>query len=276
MRPSSRTGRDGKGFPPPARLPDCTFAVRRSLAALDTGWNRFRGPYLLYASSGVLELEVDRRRWLMPPERAAFVAAQTPIRVRARRPIETASILFARETPLRLPVPCRVFAVNGLAREMILHAMRWQMERDPDDAVAERFFLSLAEVCRELSEGPEQLWLPSVGSTTLRRAMSFMVENLERSIPIDEIARAVHVSERTLSRRFETEARMTCGQFLHRARMMRAAELLAGADLGVTEVAFAVGFRSSSSFAAAFRRQMQESPRDYRRRFRSSGPAPRG
>jgi AraC-like DNA-binding protein len=250
-----------------AHLPDFTFGINQELPALDPGWQTFPGHYLLYASQGTFTLAVADRQWLLPPQRAAWVAADVLIRVRATGPITSSSILFARGS---IPPPafdCRVFEVTPLAREMILYAMRWGMTRDPQDRAAENFFAAVAAVCAELAATPEQFWLPRARSGELSCAMDHILTHLDARLTLQDVARNVNVSPRTLARRFDDEAQLTCGQFIRRVRLLRAMELLAQHDALVIEVAYAVGFASVSAFTSAFHRFTGETPSQYRRRF---------
>ncbi len=248
-------------------LPDYSFGINRDLPSLDAGWQAFPGHYLLYASRGAFTLAVEGRQWLLPPQRAALVAADVPIRIQAKGPATSSSILFARDS---IPAPafdCRVFAVTPLAREMILYAMRWGMERDPTDQLAERFFATVADVCTELAAAPEQFWLPIARSDEMARAMDYIIAHLDERLTVECIARSVSVSARTLTRRFVDEAHLTCGHFIRRVRLLRAMELLEQGDAPVIEIAYAVGFSSISAFTSAFRRFAQETPSQYRSRL---------
>lgn len=82
------------------------------------------------------------------------------------------------------------------------------------------------------------------------------------------ISQAIHVSPRTLARRFMEETHLPCGQFISRARMLRAMELLVTQDMAVIDIAYAVGFESVSAFNHGFRRFTQETPTNYRRRYK--------
>ena len=251
----------------PIRIPEVTFGINQDLPSLDPGWQTFPGHYLLYAASGVFTLEVEEKQWILPPQRAAWVAADVLIRIRAHRPITSSSILFARESISPPTSDCRVFAVTPLAREMILHAMRWGIDRDPNNEVADRFFTAVADVCTELAAQPEQFWLPRAHSDDLIEAMDYILSNLGGPLRTEDVAGAVHVSPRTLARRFVHEAHVTCGEFIRRARMLRALDMLSQPGLSVTDVAYAVGFESISAFNSGFRRFTQETPTQYRSRL---------
>src|SRR4051794_41180517 len=110
-------------------LPEFTFGINQNLLSLDSGWQAFPGHYLLYASTGTLILEVEDMQWFLPPQRAAWVRADVQIRIQAKGPITSSSILFARDSIATPSFDCRVFAVTPLAREMILYAMQWDINR---------------------------------------------------------------------------------------------------------------------------------------------------
>lgn len=251
-------------------LPTYTFGIAQTFDDLDTGWRSFPGHYLLYAAQGIFHLEAVNARWFLPPQRAAWVRAGESIRLRTHGPVACNSVLFATSTIPEPQFPCCVFGVTPLVREMIRHTLRWGMERKPDDLVAERFFGVLADLCGDLAAQPDTLWLPRPTSPELARAMEYALADLSSSLQAGAAAEAADISERTLARRFAEETQMTWRQFVGRARMIRAMELLSAQDAPVIDVAYSVGFESVSAFSTAFRRFVGETPSRYRRRFVSS------
>lgn len=250
--------------------PDVTplaYGFTQTFPVLATDWTSFPRHYLLYASAGAFVLEVAHARWVLPPQRAAWIAAEVPIQVSVSAPTTACSVLFARDALPPPPLPCQVFTVSSLAREMFVYAMRWGRERDPDDLDADRFLLALAAVCRELAESPDHFWLPRGQSPELIAAMAYTAAHLSEPLQLDAVARSAGVSARTLARRFTKEAGMPWRAFLQRARMIAAMERLAASESNVTETALMVGFESLSAFSTAFLRFVGERPADYRRRF---------
>jgi AraC-like DNA-binding protein len=245
-----------------------SYGINQTFGAIDSGLRRFPGHYLLYASDGAFILEVAAARWILPPQRAAWIAAGVPIRVRTQAPVACRSILFAPGSVPAPVAPCRVFAVTPLAREMIQHAMRWGADHNQADPLAAPFFVALAGVCAELAARPDEFWLPQARSAELGRAIDYALGQLAGAPSLAEAARAAGVSERTLARRFAEETELTWRQFLRRARMIVAMELLARPDVQVIGVAYATGFASVSAFISAFRAFVGENPSQYRRRFR--------
>lgn len=244
-----------------------TYAIAQSLPALDAGWRTFPGHYLLYAASGAFHLEVRDSRWLLPPQRAAWVAAHVPVRISTESPVTCCSVLFAESTFPKPAFTCRVFAVSTLVREMLLHATRWGPGRAAADVQADHFFQALADVCLELAAQADEFWLPKAHSVELGVALAYSLDHLPESPTFSAVAAAAHVSERTLARRFAEETGMTWRQFMRRARIIQAMERLGKAEPKVVDIAYAVGFTSISAFNHAFREFTGETPSLYRKRF---------
>jgi AraC-like DNA-binding protein len=90
-------------------------------------------------------------------------------------------------------------------------------------------------------------------------------------LALDDLAHRVASSRRQLQRAFAEVGHTTFRQYLTAVRMDRAAEMLAGSDLTVREVAHSVGYRQPAQFAKAFRRRHDLAPSDFRARARIFG-----
>ena len=94
---------------------------------------------------------------------------------------------------------------------------------------------------------------------------------LERSLAtgassVDDVARALAVSPRTLQRRLEKEG-TTFGAVCDETRRAVALEHLRTSRAGIKETAFRLGFSEPSTFYRAFRRWTGDTPANYRRAF---------
>jgi AraC-like DNA-binding protein/mannose-6-phosphate isomerase-like protein (cupin superfamily) len=258
-----------------------SFGLADDFGERDTGWHQHNRHQLLYAVAGSLHLEVEGAQWLLPPQRAAFIPVRATHRVRCQTRVALRTVyLDARATGLS-ETTC-VFAVTPLAREMILHAMRWgpndgaaghgsaEPGEPGDDAivaqgVAQAYFHTLALLAREWIRADAGLRLPRPQSPDLTRAFEYALAHLETA-SMDEAARAAAVSSRTLARRFQSETQMSWRSFLRTARVLRGMELLAQPGTNVTETALAVGFESLAAFSTCFRELTGESPSEYQKR----------
>ena len=90
---------------------------------------------------------------------------------------------------------------------------------------------------------------------------------LDRSLTLADLARNANVSERTFSRRFVEDTGYTPMQWVLRARVDLARELLERSDLGVEQIAHRVGLGTGANLRLHFQRILGTSPTDYRHTF---------
>ena len=79
---------------------------------------------------------------------------------------------------------------------------------------------------------------------------------------LDEWAREVGASKRTLTRLFPAQTGMSFGLWCQQRRLLRALEFL-DSGYNVTAVALELGYESTSAFIAMFRRCLGETPARY-------------
>jgi transcriptional regulator GlxA family with amidase domain len=94
---------------------------------------------------------------------------------------------------------------------------------------------------------------------------------LEKQYPkrltLETMAEWVHVSPRTLQRRFQAATGESPVRYLQKLRLSKAQEKLESSLLSLEAITAAVGYEDATSFRKLFRRQFGLSPSQYRRRF---------
>ena len=95
------------------------------------------------------------------------------------------------------------------------------------------------------------------------RVWQIIVDNPAEPPPFDQIARLLHCSSRTLSRKL-LEQGWTYQQLLDQVREIHARRYLSDPTLSVTQVAHCLGYADNSGFQRAFKKWTGHSPRAYR------------
>jgi transcriptional regulator GlxA family with amidase domain len=119
-------------------------------------------------------------------------------------------------------------------------------------------------------------YLPHLTATehtdsVVERAQHWLHKNLAKDIRMSDLARAMAVSDRTLTRRFGAAIGKTPLEYLQAARLQAARALLEAGTMTVQSVATQVGYDDASSFSRLFRQGVGVSPGSYRRRFQMAG-----
>ena len=101
---------------------------------------------------------------------------------------------------------------------------------------------------------------------TIAKAMSFIEANLANQITLEEVAAVSGYSRTYFSRLFKEIVGINFKYYLERERIELASDLLEMEEMSITEIAYAVGYNSFSSFWRAFKKLKGVSPREWRSR----------
>ncbi|MEZ9949391.1 helix-turn-helix domain-containing protein [Vibrio breoganii] len=114
---------------------------------------------------------------------------------------------------------------------------------------------------------PEQANPKQKNTLALARALSYMEQNYSESdLRATDIATNSFLSTRQLERLFHQFFQTTPSQYLSDKRISRAKELLVSdINLSINQIAHGCGFSDSNYFSRVFRKQVNVSPRDYRK-----------
>ena len=115
------------------------------------------------------------------------------------------------------------------------------------------------------SEVPEN----ALQTARIQAVIDFMNSNLDRKIPLPELADIASLSASHLSRLFKLQTGLPPRDYLIKLRMEKARYLLVTSFLSVKQVMATVGYdtRSRANFVGQFKRYFDFAPSEYRKRF---------
>jgi AraC-like DNA-binding protein len=230
---------------------------------VDLQWHFHDMHKLLYAFEGAIEVESTRGRNLIPRQLAAWIPAGVP-HCTSIHGIRWVSVFFPTEMVVDPEQRVRTVMVSALMREMMREAMRWPLDR-PGCAVRTAFFDAMGKLCDEWIAREANLFLPTSKDARVKRILDYTAQRMDLNLAA--VCKHVGMSVRSLRRHLKAETGMTWEDYRHRSRLLQAISLLSEKDEPVSEIAARCGFESPSAFARVFRREMGESPRDYRHRL---------
>jgi AraC-like DNA-binding protein len=233
---------------------------------LVTGWHTHDLHQIEYAFEGLAEVETAQSHYLVPPQQAVWIPAGLAHSTTLRG-VRSVAVFLDPSMVQGADDRVRILAVTPLVREMLVHAIRWPIDRDASDRVADAFFDALALLVLEWLEHEAPLCLPTSSDPLVRAVMQYTNDHLADA-SAGSVCAAVGISERGLRRRFAAAAGITWREYLLQSRLLRAMSLLTETRTSVIDVATAVGFESASAFARAFAKLTGETPTAYRKRVR--------
>ena len=118
------------------------------------------------------------------------------------------------------------------------------------------------------SQRPFMALQKSFADPLVQQAADWIAAHCTGEIATNEIADALHVSYRTLHRRFNSAANMPPLAYLQSLRVEHAKELLENSRLSLEQIVEKIGYSDVSAFRRLFVRTAGLSPAQYRQRFR--------
>lgn len=117
---------------------------------------------------------------------------------------------------------------------------------------------------RERGEVFDRAQRPGARDTLVRRFMALVERHFASPQPLDFYAGQLGVTPDHLSRSCRLVSRKSALQMLQDRRMLEARRLLAYTPMPVVEVAVQIGFEDPAYFSRSFRREVGQSPTEYR------------
>ncbi len=221
---------------------------------------------LLYAPAGVVLVQMQFGRWMVPPDHAMWIPAGTRHSVDALGAISMRSIYVAPGAIDGLPAKVRVVGVTDLMRSLIAEAVLL-----PVDAPLEgRAGLLLSLLLHEVPNLPERpLGLPFPADARLSALCRGFIAAPSPRATIDEWADMAGMSRRSFTRLFHRQTGLSLSTWRQQACLFAALPKLAEGR-SITEVAFDLGYDSVPAFTTMFRRMLGASPRSYLRGARDT------
>jgi AraC-like DNA-binding protein len=219
--------------------------------------------------------------------RAPFVLAFSDVAASFLRMEEARGKCLSFDTPLAVEVSCRLDRDDASLLG----------EREPvfvriDRAEAERYrilFEDIIKAWERASGGNPEAILTGLSGLLVRLRRSaamprrpdrsplaadasaietYLAERFRESLSLETMADELGYSPSYLSRYFKQKTGRCLFEYLNARRIAEACALLKATDKSVTEIAFEVGYNNLSFFNRYFRRLMDSSPQEYRKRAR--------
>lgn len=249
------SGRPGTSVLPPAAEGPLVAARRSRLAAgsrLDK--HRHGRGQFLFAASGALFVQTERRAWLVPPSRALWIPAGADHAIVAHGEVQLRTLYLHASCAQTLPDTCAVLEVTALLKALIL-----RLTSPEAPAPSLPLDLALPLLISEIAQLPVcPLALPLPADPALRAVCDgILADDAPGDLPPPAGWHA-----KALYRRFRAETGLSHTQWRRQALLLLAVRRLS-AGQPVTQVALDLGYESPAAFSTMFKRQLGCTPRTF-------------
>lgn len=214
---------------------------------------------LLYASSGVMSVIVDRANYVVPPQRAVWIPPNMLHEVRCRSQVSLRTLYVDQVKAGMMRQDSHVIEISDFLRALILEIARVE-DRDDRGVREQRISDLILDELRQMPKAPFQAPLPE--DFRLSRVCREILANPADKRSLDELAAVAGMGRRTFTRLFKEQTGMGVAAWRQQIRLMEGISMLSTGK-PVTSVAYDVGYGSPSAFTAIFHRSFGVPPSDY-------------
>lgn len=219
---------------------------------------------LLGAIQGLISIDADGSRWVVPATHGVWIPPYVPHSLLGSHgPFKGWSVYVAKPACADLPDrPC-ILALSGLLREAVTRMAKWKNTNlEPAQIHLAYVFLdeirTMPGVC---------LGLPMPKNPRLLKIALALANDPGNDRRMIDWATWAGISPRSLTRNFTRDTGFTFTEWRQRARLLIALEMLASGKQ-ITEISLDLGYDNVSAFIALFRRVFGATPGNYKEMMR--------
>jgi AraC-like DNA-binding protein len=237
---------------------DCPFlgySIREPGGSIES--HSHQKAQLFYAISGEVVVEFDAASWSLPPLTAAWIPSGAIHASHYAGPAKVGFLYIEPQLAPSMSSVGRPICVSPLLRELLTRMFSEDVTLTPSDSRHVRLFNVLLDEITSIENTPAALRAPR--DPRLRRLMIALKKDPGSQMTADAWGVLFGMSQRTLSRLFRKEIGKSFTQVREQFQICHAVRQLETGK-SVSNVAFELGYESSSAFIAMFKRNTGETP----------------
>ena len=159
-----------------------------------------------------------------------------------------------------------IYPAPELLIQMINHTERWDEKHVMETDYYFDFLVSIKKLLPQLNSNALPIVLPITTDERMSRITAYLEANIAEQINLRDMSSRFYMSERSMSRMFQTHLHISFLQYVKTLRMIKAIEMLLKTNMSVTDIAFAVGYDTVGSFSNTFYTFTHSRPSDLRKK----------
>lgn len=233
-------------------------------------WHKHSKGQLSYCEGGIAYLLIKEKTYVVPSHYFFWipVGVEHDIRV-SRSATNIRSIYFGLGEEDSAPFfsDLGIYPASELIIQMINFTEKWseQMILPSDERYL--FLRAMLQVIIPQQGNMVPIIIPITQNEKLGKIVDYLGLNVHKQLTLSGVAAIFNVSERSLSRLFQSELHLSFLQYLKHLRIIKSIELLQKTNLSISEISERVGYMTQGAFSNTFFEMTQMRPSDMRKNF---------
>ncbi|WP_242673012.1 AraC family transcriptional regulator [Niastella yeongjuensis] len=158
-----------------------------------------------------------------------------------------------------------IYPASELLIQMINYTERWDGGHVNSKADNFEFLIALKKMLPTLNKVSLPIMLPKTNHDGMQRIIRYLEKNVGNRLVLAEVSKQFAMSERSLSRLFQSTLQMSFLQYIKTLRMITAIELILKTSKPISDIAYEVGYSAVGPFSDAFYDFTLSRPSDFRK-----------
>nr|WP_197486570.1 AraC family transcriptional regulator [Mucilaginibacter sp. L294] len=159
-----------------------------------------------------------------------------------------------------------IYPASELLIQMINYTERWDERHIGKGDHNFEFLIAIKNLLPTLSKRSLPIMLPNTDHALMQKVMKYLQDNISHRLVIAHVSEHFAMSDRSLSRLFQAQLRISFLQYVKTLRMITAIEMIVKTQKTISDIAFEVGYSTTASFSDTFYDFTSSRPSDLRRR----------
>ena len=248
------------------KLPECVVVMHEKSEKYIPTHQHTKGQ-LSYVEGGIAYVQLGNKTFLVPARHYFWIPQGVEHQLKVSHSATVLrSLFFYADDDDQDPFYTQVgiYPIHDLLLQMIKYSEKWEGPVSPQHK-GYRFLSTIKSILPDISIKALSIALPSTNNAQMQEITHYLQTNIAANHSLESISNRFNLSDRSLSRLFQLRLGTSFLQYLKLLRMVKAFEMILQTNKPMTEIAYAIGYQSLSSFSHTFHQFTNFRPTDFDR-----------
>ncbi|SEN12590.1 transcriptional regulator, AraC family [Chitinophaga rupis] len=224
---------------------------------------------LSYVEGGIAYITIDYRTYVVPARHYFWIpqGMEHILRIGYSATVLRSLYFYAQEDGTNpFYGKLGIYPASELLIQMINYTERWDGRHVSNKDENFEFLVALKNILPQLNNKALPIILPTTDNEQMQKIIRYLEKNMGERLTLKIVSSRFNISERSMSRLFQSTIQLSFLQFLKTIRMVKAIEMILKTQKPISNIAYEVGYFTISSFSDAFQEFTQSRPTDFRRK----------
>lgn len=209
---------------------------------------------LSYVEGGLAYIEIVDKTYVIPARHYFWVPSGLPhvLTIGHSATVLRSIFFYAHDDDTHLFYQkMGIYPITDLLVQMIKYTENWDghIFEGTDKFI---FLKTIKSILPEVSKEHMPIVLPTTNDERVKRIIDYLANNLADNHSLQTTGKRFGISDRSLSRLFQTSLGISFLQYLKMLRMVKALELILQTNNSLSQISYLTGYQSLAAFSKAF------------------------